>query len=82
LVRLGYATMQEDLLQVLCCPSCKGDLKLDVKRKSKDEITDGTLTCKGCSAVYPIENSIPNFLPSAEGKGRGAPRSREVKSRA
>jgi uncharacterized protein YbaR (Trm112 family) len=74
--------MQEDLLQVLCCPSCKGDLKLDVKRKQKEEIVEGTLTCKGCSAVYPIEHSIPNFLPSTEEKGPGSPRSKEVKAHA
>jgi uncharacterized protein YbaR (Trm112 family) len=72
--------MQEDLLQVLCCPSCKGDLKLDVKRKQREEVVEGTLTCKSCAAVYPIEQSVPNLLPLTEEEGPQAISSKEVKA--
>jgi uncharacterized protein YbaR (Trm112 family) len=58
--------MKEDLLEVLCCPVCKGDLVLRATKRSKDEILEGTLTCKKCSEAYPIEDSIPNLLPADE----------------
>ncbi len=58
--------MKEDLMELLCCPLCKGELKLQVGKKSKEEIITGTLTCKECSATYPIEDAIPNLLPPDE----------------
>lgn len=58
--------MKEDLLELLCCPLCKGDLSLKVSKKSGVEIVEGTLTCKECSVIYPIEDAIPNMLPPDE----------------
>jgi len=55
--------MRRDLLNILCCPTCKGDLKLDVKKEEKGEIITGTFTCKKCKVIYPIEDGIPNLLP-------------------
>lgn len=42
-----------ELLEILACPMCKGDVKL-----KGDE-----LVCKECGRHYPIENGIPNMLP-------------------
>ncbi len=58
--------MRDDLMEILCCPMCKGDLTLSVTRRVKDEIVAGTLTCTKCASVYPIEDSIPNLLPPDE----------------
>ena len=58
--------MRDDLMEILCCPMCKGDLTLVVKKRTKEEIVQGTLTCKKCANVYPIEESIPNMLPPDE----------------
>jgi uncharacterized protein YbaR (Trm112 family) len=58
--------MKPDLMEILCCPVCKGDLGLDVRKKDGDEIVDGTLTCQKCGNVYPIEDGIPNLLPPDE----------------
>ncbi len=55
--------MKKELLDILCCPMCKGSLTLEVKRQSKDEITAGTLTCQKCASKFPIEEGIPNMLP-------------------
>jgi uncharacterized protein YbaR (Trm112 family) len=58
--------MRRDLLDILACPVCKGDLALQVENETKDEIMKGELKCKGCSACYPIEDGIPNMLPQDE----------------
>jgi uncharacterized protein YbaR (Trm112 family) len=55
--------MREDLMELLCCPVCKGDLTLEAGRKDGDEIVDGRLRCAHCSVDYPIEEGIPNLLP-------------------
>jgi uncharacterized protein YbaR (Trm112 family) len=55
--------MDEDLMDILCCPLDKHDLELDVDEEAGDEIVSGTLTCTECGTTYPIEDSIPNLLP-------------------
>ena len=56
--------MRPDLLEILCCPVCRGDLTLSVSRKDGEEIVTGALACPRCPATYPIEDGIPNLLPS------------------
>jgi len=58
--------VRPDLLEILCCPVCRGDLTLTVRRKDGEEIVDGTLACPKCPADYPIEDGIPNLLPPDE----------------
>lgn len=55
--------MQEDLMEILCCPLDKHDLDLDVTEQDDEEILTGTLTCTECGEAYPIEDGIPNLLP-------------------
>ena len=55
--------MQEDLMEILCCPLDKHDLELEVTEQDDDEILTGTLTCTECGETYPIEDGIPNLLP-------------------
>ncbi len=55
--------MKKDLMDILCCPVCKGDLQLTVKKEEGGEITEGTLFCPKCEETYPIEDGIPNLLP-------------------
>jgi uncharacterized protein len=55
--------MKKDLMDILCCPVCKGDLKLTVKKEEGGEIIDGSLYCAKCNETYPIEDGIPNLLP-------------------
>jgi uncharacterized protein YbaR (Trm112 family) len=49
-------------MDIICCPVCKGDLALTVKKEDK-EIIEGTLRCAKCAFDYPIEDGIPNLLP-------------------
>ena len=46
--------MNPDLLELLCCPSCRGDLSLDGE----------TLRCAKCAKTYPIVDGIPRFVPA------------------
>ena len=43
-----------ELLKILVCPKCKGDIHLTEKE-------DG-LTCSACRLLYPIRNDIPIML--------------------
>ena len=58
--------MKPDLMEILCCPVCRGDLTLTVAKKDGEEIVEGTLRCPKCPAEYPIEDGIPNLLPPDE----------------
>ncbi len=55
-------TMKRDLMEILCCPVCKGDLELTVDVE-KDEILEGSLFCKNCNHRYVIRDGIPDLLP-------------------
>ena len=46
--------VDKELLDILVCPKCKGDLEL-----TKEE--DG-LTCKTCALKYPVKDDIPIML--------------------
>ena len=55
--------MKPDLLEILCCPVCHGDLTLRASRTEKGEVVDGALLCAKCHEEYPIDDGIPNLLP-------------------
>lgn len=57
--------MKDDLMEILCCPACKGDLTLTVANRETvtKEILEGSLRCASCKFDYPIDEGIPNLLP-------------------
>jgi len=61
--------VSDDLMKVLACPVCKGDLKLvDLRgQRRKEKGLEGRLVCKNkkCAEVYPIKDGIPILLPPA-----------------
>ncbi len=46
--------ISQELLDILACPKCKGELQLTEKQ-------DG-LICQACKLVYPIREDIPVML--------------------
>jgi hypothetical protein len=52
--------LKPELLEILCCPKCKGDL--DYKAEQQ------TLTCKSCGLVYQVKDDIPIMLVNEAGK--------------
>ena len=49
--------ISDELLEVLACPSCKGDIEL-LEYEAK---TFG-LECLKCKCIYPIKDGIPVML--------------------
>jgi uncharacterized protein YbaR (Trm112 family) len=52
--REGCMAVSKELLDILVCPQCKGDLELT-------EQQDG-LMCRACKLLYPIKDDIPVML--------------------
>ena len=46
--------LSKDLLEILACPKCKGDIRLSEKG-------DG-LICDRCKLLYPVKDDIPVML--------------------
>ncbi len=46
--------ISKELLEILACPQCKGDLFLNE--------TENGLVCKACRLVYEIKDDIPIML--------------------
>ncbi len=55
--------MKRDLMRILACPMCKGELELTVEKETEREIVTGSLYCRKCNQSYPIVDTIPNLLP-------------------
>jgi len=58
--------MKSDLMEILRCPLCHGELTLVSRKTEKSEIVEGTLTCGKCHVEYPISEGIPDLLPPDE----------------
>ena len=58
--------MKRELMHILACPICKGDLELKVDEEEEEEIVEGSLYCSNCDHSYPIVDTIPNLLPPSE----------------
>ncbi len=50
--------LNKELLSVLCCPKCKGDLAYDEQQS--------ILTCLNCGKVYTVKDDIPVMLVDDE----------------
>lgn len=46
--------LSDDLLEIIVCPKCKGELKYNRK--------DETLTCDSCRLTFRVEDDIPVLL--------------------
>jgi len=57
--------MRENLIEILVCPDCAGEFKINGARQANGEIEEGSLQCLRCGQVYPIIRFIPRFLPPA-----------------
>ncbi|MFP3898842.1 MAG: methytransferase partner Trm112 [Dehalococcoidia bacterium] len=55
--------MKKELMEILACPVCKGDLELRVDKEEGEEVVTGSLYCSRCDYSYPIVDTIPNLLP-------------------
>ncbi|MBQ4132266.1 MAG: Trm112 family protein [Desulfovibrionaceae bacterium] len=47
-------SFDEDILQIIACPKCRGDLRLAGNAEG--------LVCEACKLLFPVENNIPVLL--------------------
>lgn len=58
--------LKKELLDILCCPKCRGDLTYEPQKN--------TLTCTQCGKVYEVRDDIPIMLvdePPSQGPKTG-----------
>lgn len=51
--------LKKELLDILVCPKCKGDLEYQVDPQHSSQ---GKLICKNCNMFYRVEDDIPIML--------------------
>jgi len=44
--------IDKELLEILACPACKGDVELKGEK----------IVCKKCGKIYPVKDGIPIML--------------------
>jgi len=57
--------MKKNLMEILVCPICKGEMKLKTKDKNKEDIVQGELVCRICSKSYSISEGIPRLIDAS-----------------
>ena len=63
IIKYKEQVVKKELMEILVCPVCKGQLQLSVTEEHGGEIVSGSLYCGKCSYSYPITDTIPNLLP-------------------
>lgn len=53
--------MNDWALNIVCCPSCGGELYLRNACHVNKNVESGTLVCSNCSKLYPIVDYVPRF---------------------
>ncbi|MFH0871697.1 MAG: Trm112 family protein [bacterium] len=46
--------IKKELLEILACPACKGEVYLDAEKEK--------IICKACKKRYPVRDGIPVML--------------------
>jgi uncharacterized protein YbaR (Trm112 family) len=52
--RLAVVNLDPSLLEILACPSCRSELRVDEAAAE--------LVCTGCGYAYPVRDDIPVLL--------------------
>ncbi|MBS3749173.1 MAG: methytransferase partner Trm112 [Candidatus Thermoplasmatota archaeon] len=60
--------MKKEMMNILCCPTCKSSLQLQVNEEKNKEVISGSLKCVKCKKTYPITDGIPDFVTEVKSK--------------
>jgi uncharacterized protein YbaR (Trm112 family) len=60
--------LNKELLDLLCCPECKGDLEYSAVQHA--------LCCQSCGARYPVNDDIPLMFTNRSEPSSNLPKSR------
>jgi len=61
--------MRREILDILCCPNCKHDLKLFEREAAEGEVIDGTLQCNNCQKLFEIIRGVPRMIVDLGDRG-------------
>jgi SAM-dependent methyltransferase len=64
--------MKDSLLSLLRCRKCGHWFQLSAAALEEHEVMEGTLTCQGCGAQFPVRRGIPRFVPQLLDKEKQA----------
>lgn len=53
--------MRGRLLELICCPVCRGELTLNASVERAEHVMEGELAC-GCGRRYPVSGGVPRLL--------------------
>lgn len=53
--------MNKSMVDIMCCPACKGDLKLSIEAGKGSDIVSGSLYCAHCKVDHRIIEGTPNM---------------------
>lgn len=56
--------MKRKMMDIICCPLCKGELNLKLKTEINGDVTEGSMICSKCKREYFINNGIPRMYVS------------------
>ena len=59
-----HILFNQEVVSILCCPQCKGNLKYIKNTKQHWQFPDAWLLCSDCSNEYPIVEDVPLFADS------------------
>ena len=54
--------MKKWLIEIICCPNCKGELILQDEKTQGEEIIEGKLECSKCDYSYDIFEGVPRII--------------------
>ena len=59
--------MNKELMEILACPVCKGELELKVETEEGDDVIEGALLCAKCNDPQPtrLPTQSPTYSPAA-----------------
>ncbi|HEX3999086.1 MAG TPA: methyltransferase domain-containing protein [Pirellulales bacterium] len=55
--------MRREFVDLLCCPNCLADLRIDESHADAGHVIDGSLACSNCETRFPITRGVPRLLP-------------------
>ena len=58
---LPRETMIHDILDLMTCPSCDGDVYINTSPREERELVDETMSCLRCGACIPVKGGVPRF---------------------
>lgn len=62
--------MRRELVAILVCPRCRGDVTLgEVREERGGRVVSGTLVCTACARRYPVAAGVPRLLEAESAVG-------------